>query len=254
MFEAVQAKLREQTITRKLARRRSPHLLTGKLFDDRGNLMSPSHANKKGVRYRYYTSQALLQGRQQDAGSVARVSAEEVERLVISALAVDQDASAPRSDRDAIDLNLVRATVREREVEIVFQTSPTGAQNPDAPPSIKSLPFTPFSLPKKGVQHRPNASAGPTDADRTTILTAIARSKAWVEEVLSNPVETFESIATREGRSARYIKLLAPLAYVSPRLIEALVDGRPVSNMTITSLARSLPLSWAEQERAYLPN
>ena len=34
--------------------------------------MSPSHANKKGVRYRYYVSHALLQNRKANAGSIAR--------------------------------------------------------------------------------------------------------------------------------------------------------------------------------------
>jgi site-specific DNA recombinase len=34
--------------------------------------MSPTHANKKGVRYRYYVSQALLQNRKAEAGSIAR--------------------------------------------------------------------------------------------------------------------------------------------------------------------------------------
>ena len=38
-------------------------MLTGLIFDDRGNPMTPSHANKKGVRYQYYVSHALLQGR-----------------------------------------------------------------------------------------------------------------------------------------------------------------------------------------------
>ena len=38
-------------------------LLMGLMFDDRGHPMSPSHANKKGVRYRYYVSQAVLQNR-----------------------------------------------------------------------------------------------------------------------------------------------------------------------------------------------
>ena len=41
--------------------------------------MSPSHANKKGVRYRYYVSQAVLQNRKDEAGSIARVSAPDVE-------------------------------------------------------------------------------------------------------------------------------------------------------------------------------
>jgi hypothetical protein len=41
-------------------------------FDDRGNRMDPTHANKLGVRYRYYVSQAIL-GRKVEAGSIARV-------------------------------------------------------------------------------------------------------------------------------------------------------------------------------------
>ena len=38
--------------------------------------MSPSHANKKGVRYRYYVSQAVLQNRKDEAGSIVRVAAQ----------------------------------------------------------------------------------------------------------------------------------------------------------------------------------
>ena len=61
LFEAVQAKLKDRAVARKLMRSRSPSFLSGLLYDDRGNLMSPSHANKKGLRYRYYVSQAVLQ-------------------------------------------------------------------------------------------------------------------------------------------------------------------------------------------------
>ena len=61
-------------------------LLADKLFDDRGNRMSPSHATKGGRRYRYYVSQAILQGRQQDAGSLGRVAAMEIERRVVEAV------------------------------------------------------------------------------------------------------------------------------------------------------------------------
>ena len=50
----------------------SDALLAGKLFDDRGNRMSPGHAAKGGRRWRYYVSQAILQGRKHEAGSVAR--------------------------------------------------------------------------------------------------------------------------------------------------------------------------------------
>ena len=56
--------------------------MTGRIFDDRGNRMSPTHANKLGVRYRYYVSHAILQNRNVEAGSVARVPAPEIETLV----------------------------------------------------------------------------------------------------------------------------------------------------------------------------
>ena len=59
-----------------------PSLLRGLLFDDRGNHMSPSHANKKGKRYRYYISQALSQHRAKDAGSITRIPAHDIEALV----------------------------------------------------------------------------------------------------------------------------------------------------------------------------
>ena len=63
-------------------RQTSDALLAGKLFDDRSNAMSPNHAAKSGRRWRYYVSQALLQGRKQDAGSIARAPAAEIEKQV----------------------------------------------------------------------------------------------------------------------------------------------------------------------------
>ena len=41
--------------------------------------MSPAHANKAGCRYRYYVSQALLQQRKEDAGSLPRLPAHDFE-------------------------------------------------------------------------------------------------------------------------------------------------------------------------------
>jgi DNA invertase Pin-like site-specific DNA recombinase len=79
LFEAVQAKLAAQAVARRCRLRGSPALLTGRLFDERGNRMSPSHTNKGGARYRYYVSQAVLQKKPQAAGSIGRVPAAEIE-------------------------------------------------------------------------------------------------------------------------------------------------------------------------------
>jgi hypothetical protein len=79
LFLAVQAKLQESAVDRRVRRSRSPSFLSGLICDDRDNRMSPSHANKRGVRYRYYVSQAVLQNRKTQAGSITRASAPDVE-------------------------------------------------------------------------------------------------------------------------------------------------------------------------------
>ena len=49
LFAAVQAKLAAQARARRCQLRGSPALLSGHLFDNRGNRMSPTHANKRGA-------------------------------------------------------------------------------------------------------------------------------------------------------------------------------------------------------------
>ena len=75
LFEAVQAKLAAGANARQLKLRASPSILAGRLFDDRGNRMTPTHTNKRGARYRYYVSHPILQKRNNEAGTVSRVSA-----------------------------------------------------------------------------------------------------------------------------------------------------------------------------------
>jgi Recombinase len=56
LFDAVQVKLSEQANNHKTTRMKSEALLTGRIFDDRGNHMTPSHVRKRGIKYRYYLS------------------------------------------------------------------------------------------------------------------------------------------------------------------------------------------------------
>jgi L-lactate dehydrogenase (cytochrome) len=91
----VQALLAEHVQRVAGALRHSDAPLVGKLFDDRGNRMSPSHAAKGGRRWRYYVSQAVVQGRKHAAGSVARVPALEIEAGVAEAARAASAAGVP---------------------------------------------------------------------------------------------------------------------------------------------------------------
>ena len=70
LFEAVQRKLGEQRSNHVTGRASSEAMLLGRIFDDRGNGMTPSHCRKAGTKYRYYTSAALTQGQPEIAASI----------------------------------------------------------------------------------------------------------------------------------------------------------------------------------------
>ena len=58
-------------------------LLASLLYDESGDRMSPAHANKKGTRYRYYVSQALIKGSRPKApGTACRIPAADLEAIV----------------------------------------------------------------------------------------------------------------------------------------------------------------------------
>ncbi len=67
-FERVQAQLKEHAPKRRhQTNTHDVHLLTGILFDETGDRLTPTHAKKKGVRYRYYVSKRMVdKGRDPD--------------------------------------------------------------------------------------------------------------------------------------------------------------------------------------------
>ncbi|MGB8481172.1 MAG: hypothetical protein WCE63_20380 [Acidobacteriaceae bacterium] len=54
----------------------------GLLYDEQGNRFTPTHANKKGRRYRYYVSQAVIQNAKKSHNGPFRIPAIEIEELV----------------------------------------------------------------------------------------------------------------------------------------------------------------------------
>lgn len=258
LFEAVQVRLTENAIERRARLRGSPSLLTGRIFDDRGNRMTPSHTQKKGARYRYYVSQAILQQLKGKVGKVSRVPAAEIEQLVLerlrnslaSADAASHGAAIP--DRDLIERRIHSVTVKTKGLDVrIFDAAAeaNGLQSDDAQTRLITLPWTaPSFAAVKGIVHSPSAAATALKPEtRDALLKAIAKARRWIDDLRQGRHVSFAEIAQQEGQVERHIRLLAPLAFVSPQIVSAIVEGTAPSNLTVTSLARGLPYSWAEQ-------
>jgi site-specific DNA recombinase len=140
-FDQVQNLLRSNSIQRRWRRSASGALLTGLLFDDRGNRMSPSFSTKRGVRYFFYVSAALLRGGSHKAGSLPRVSATPLEQTVMKIVyqhAGQRDEAL--SDRDLLEDQVERIVVGKDRLKVELKPIPEQANSID--PSSSADPGT----------------------------------------------------------------------------------------------------------------
>jgi site-specific DNA recombinase len=83
LWQAVQKKLaRNRREKQAKAKVKYPSLLAGLVCDDKGNKMSPTYSRRKNRHYPYYISQAVLQYREEDAGSVIRLPGKTLDETV----------------------------------------------------------------------------------------------------------------------------------------------------------------------------
>jgi len=131
LWDAVQAPLRENRVARATGTRiKHPSLLTGILFDEAGCRLTPTHCVKKGTRYRYYVSTALVTGALSGSSSRLRIPAGNVETVVVDRLrafltdrvaildAIGDEANGTPSKRQVFDrASQIAAELRAQEPE-----------------------------------------------------------------------------------------------------------------------------------------
>jgi DNA invertase Pin-like site-specific DNA recombinase len=278
-WNQVQSLLVEHAQHKNVARQDSDALLAGKVFDDRGNRMSPSHAAKGGRRWRYYVSQAILQGRKQDAGSVARVAAGEIERRVCEAvrdvLSVSdrqraigsqsgqrhtsrlmpwagfpaQHEAEPRAATESGDVRAAvqRVMITRTTIEIELREAVAGE---DQHPTL-IVPWTPPSPYRRreiiqGEGDRPSAMRPMRTIARAIVIDALRDAHRWLDELTMNSDQTIEALASREGKTERSIRMTLSLTFLSPTLAKAAIDGRLPRGFG-TKRLMDLPMAWPDQ-------
>jgi site-specific DNA recombinase len=265
LFDAVQAKLNDQRNHRTTARAKSESLLIGRIYDDRGNRMSPSHARKLGVRYRYYVSSPLLHGQAGRAGSVRRVPAAEVEALLARAVRAHLGDSTQTDDRDLISAYVVRAEVHADQLAVTLKAPTQGrSQGPGngTPPSPETsgrdADRTVLHIPwRKTSSKRRREIIVPTSASRhdlrpiraetrVALVTSMAHGRRWLDEIVSGTVTGVEQIAARDKCSARQVNMTISLAFLAPDLVKAAIEGRLPRGIGIARL-RDPPAEWSRQ-------
>jgi len=264
LFDAVRQKALAQWSHRTVVRSKSDHLLAGLLFDDAGHRMVPTHATKAGVRYRYYVSTPFLHGEAKtaSAGSVSRIPAADIEDVIVKSLkehlAAKQDKSAISAvrsgDRSAL-AQLIAGIVVHKDRLIVRLKSDNADEASDSQDDRSlSIPWRkPPSKRSRQILLPHNASRSKVRPEqferRARLVSAIARGRRWLDDVVSGRVTTVAELCTRENCSVRQVNMAISLAFLAPNLVKAAVEGRLPRGIGIERL-RDPPTEWSRQFEA----
>jgi hypothetical protein len=200
-----------------------------KLFDDRGNCMSPSFSSKNGVRYRFYVSTAL-RGRKHRAGSVARVSAPEIESIVESAV---------REQSPGHEMTRVEAL---HQVERVVVTDRTVRITVNAGQGHASIEAPWVGKPANGTSIPPTAGESETDP---RLLQAMVRAHVWLSDLSDGRYASIEDLAASNKLHPKVVRHGLRLAFLSPATMSAILDGG--HRLRLREMAKYLPLAWSSQ-------
>jgi site-specific DNA recombinase len=270
LFDTVQTKLDQQRTNHAKTRQQSQSLLMGRIFDDRGNRMTPSYAVKNAIRYRYYISAALIQGQPDKAAKLKRVPASEIEKLILSAVRkhlagkpltkVEAEGSHSLNDTELISTYVARVDVKRDHLAIQLsarserdsegQGCRQSAEHRDSPVLVVSWKKTPSKRPREIIipastssHHDPRPIRAET---RAKLVTAIAKGRLWLDQLIAGKVRNVEQIAAREECSIRQVNRTITLAFIAPTLVQAVVDGRLPRGIGVATV-RDFPAEWNRQ-------
>lgn len=218
--------------------------LASRLFDSQGNAMSPSYTTKpNGQRYYYYVSQGLLQNAKGRVGTVARVPAEEIERLVHQSLG--PSASESKDSREEVLRQKVeRVVVHHDRIEVVKVPAAAPAADDDDT-DTKSIVVAVRLAYRNRVRILDDGSAGGPDLTLVKILARAHEWRSWLEQ---GEVLSYRDIAAKARVNSGYVQTILPLAFLAPQLTRELLDGRRrFKGGLMALLRRGIPAEWGKQ-------
>ena len=81
---------------------------------------------------------------------------------------------------------------------------------------------------------------------RAVLLEALRDAHRWLDELTRDSGRTIESLAAREGKSERSIRMTLSLAFTAPPIVAAAIEGRLPRGFGVKRLM-DLPMAWSEQ-------
>ena len=101
----------------------------------------------------------------------------------------------------------------------------------------------------------PDGSRGVVRREATidnTMIKVIARGFRWQRLLYDGTYATIEDLAAAEKINPSYVSRILRLAYLSPVVVQAILDGKHPAWLTMRHLLEPFPTDWKQQEKKLL--
>jgi site-specific DNA recombinase len=254
-------------------RTRSP--LSGRVFDEQGNRLTPTHTRgKSGRAHRYYVSTAPKRASTNRTGwrLPAPALEETIGQAVRNHLAIagnrrillkvvaspDADLVAEigttLSNASAAELCLLvdKVTIAQGQLDIHLDKAALAARYNlplDQIDDDALIIATPFATRRRGVETR-IVAGDMKPAPDPTLVSTLAKAHRWIAHMKAGV--SAATIAKSEKTSDAFIRVRANLAFLSPRIQEAILVGTQPPDLSLERIVRSgIPFDWDQQERKF---
>lgn len=249
-------------------------VLCGKLFDEAGDRLTPSHTKtRSGKRLRYYVSHrliaqsggahldrwrlpapeleercaALIRATMEDATIAARLMTNSSGDVIGGLQSKLTALTSKASQKQILDL-ASEITVRLGHLTVkLCATAMAGMLEigMDALNEGALTITTNFQLRKRGVETKLILADVPTGQDNK-LIRHLAKAHVWFKQIKSGA--TFDQIADAEQTSKRRVQQIIELAFLAPDIIRDVLEGKqPVGFTSDWCVRQSIPSDWNAQ-------
>ena len=249
--------------------------LPRKLFDDRGNRMSPATRPRADGDGATTCLAGRPQGRNHVKRGIRRPGAERSEierrgrrrrragprplpigRVGIHCISRRRAATARQPILHRRTRAYYEATLRAAIERVVMSRTTIEIELAEGMASgdqnrILIIPWTPPSPHRRreiiqGEGEGPSATRPMRTEARAVVTDALRDAHLWLDELTTAPNLNIESLAARESKTERWIRRTISLAFLSPALVKAAIEGRLPRGFGVKRLM-DLPMAWPDQ-------
>ena len=283
LFEQVQAVMADNRINRQHYDPKKS-LLSGKLYDDKGNAMSPSWSTGcSGKTYRYYVSQAIIRKEPSKLGKIGKVSLPQLENFIdswferslldktklyqyvqyfevskqkkllqlLSSYTITRDIEKALIKHIKLRYNEVEITLHtEQVVELfnaIYETREMRLlkQEELKQENTYTEPYH-ISTIANGEKIIVGQFVEPKKRPNTELIKILNQAYAWHQDILDG--KTTQEIANREKVCVQYVRRILNLSFLSPKIVRSILNGTQPADCTLKKLLSIKTSDWCKQE------